>query len=52
MLFNYFVKIWFSQSDDKGILKINNNILFLLYDFYPLEKKTFRLYYTYASTDQ
>lgn len=45
-------KIWFFQPDGKGVLKMNNGTLFLPNDFYPLEKETFRLYYTSASTDQ
>ena len=45
-------KIRFFQSDAKGVLKMDNGTLFLPNDFYPLEKETFRLYYTSASTDQ
>ena len=45
-------QIRFFQPDGKGELKMDNGTLFLLNDFYPLEKETFRLYYTSASTDQ
>lgn len=45
-------KIRFFQQDGKGELKMDNGTLFLPNDFYPLEKETFRLYYTSASTDQ
>lgn len=45
-------KIRFFQPDGKGVLKMDNGTLFLANDFYPLEKETFRLYYTSASTDQ
>lgn len=45
-------KIRFFQPDGKGVLKMDNGTLFLPNDFYPLEKETFRLYYTSASTDQ
>ena len=31
---------------------MDNGTLFLPNDFYPLEKETFRLYYTSTSTDQ
>lgn len=31
---------------------MNNGTVFLPNDLYPLEKETFRLYYTSASTDQ
>ena len=31
---------------------MDNGTVFLLNDLYPLEKETFRLYYTSASTDQ
>jgi hypothetical protein len=33
-------------------LKMDNGTVFLPNDFYLLEKETFRLYYTSASTDQ
>lgn len=45
-------KTRFFQPDGKGVLKMDNGTLFLPNDFYPLEKETFRLYYTSASTDQ
>ena len=40
------------QPDGKGKLEMDNGTVFLPNDFYPLEKETFRLYYTSASTDQ
>lgn len=45
-------QIRFFQPDGKGELKMDNGTLFLPNDSYPLEKETFRLYYTSASTDQ
>ena len=45
-------QIRFFQPDGKGELKMDNGTIFLPNDFYPLEKETFRLYYTSASTDQ
>lgn len=45
-------QIRFFQPDGKGELKMDNGTLFLPNDFYTLEKETFRLYYTSASTDQ
>ena len=45
-------QIRFFQPDGKGSLKMDNGTLFLPNDFYTLEKETFRLYYTSASTDQ
>ena len=38
--------------DGKGKLEMDNGTVFLPNDLYPLEKETFRLYYTSASTDQ
>ena len=40
------------QPDGKGKLEMDNGTVFLPNDLYPLEKETFRLYYTSASTDQ
>ena len=40
------------QPDGKGKLEMDNGTVFLSNDLYPLEKETFRLYYTSASTDQ
>lgn len=40
------------QPDGKGTLKMDNGTAFLPNDFYPLEKETFRLYYTSTSIDQ
>ena len=45
-------QIRYFQPDGKGTLKMDNGTVFLPNDFYPLEKETFRLYYTSASTDQ
>lgn len=45
-------QIRFFQPDGKGELKMDNGTLSLPNDFYTLEKETFRLYYTSASTDQ
>ena len=45
-------KIRYFQPDGKGALKMDNGTVFLPNDFYLLEKETFRLYYTSASTDQ
>ena len=42
----------FFQPDGKGKLEMDNGTVFLPNDLYPLEKETFRLYYTSASTDQ
>ena len=40
------------QPDGKGRLEMDDGTVFLPNDLYPLEKETFRLYYTSASTDQ
>ena len=45
-------QIRYFQSDGKGKLEMDNGTMFLPSDLYPLEKETFRLYYTSASTDQ
>ena len=45
-------QIRYFQPDGKGRLEIDDGTVFLPNDLYPLEKETFRLYYTSASTDQ
>ena len=45
-------QIRYFQPDGKGMLEMENGTVFLPNDLYPLEKETFRLYYTSASTDQ
>ena len=45
-------KIRYFQPDGKGKLEMDNGTVLLPNDLYPLEKETFRLYYTSASTDQ
>ena len=45
-------QIRYFQPDGKGKLEMDNGTVFLPNDLYPLEKETFRLYYTSASTDQ
>lgn len=45
-------QIRYFQPDGKGKLEMDNGTVFLPNDRYPLEKETFRLYYTPASTDQ
>ena len=42
---------WF-LFDGEGTLKLDDGTALLPNDRYPLEKETFRLYYTSASTDQ
>ena len=42
---------WF-LFDGEGTLKLDDGTVFLPNDLYPLEKETFWLYYTSASTDQ
>ena len=42
---------WF-LSDGKGMLKTEDGTVLLPNDRYPLEKETFRLYYTSLSDDQ
>ena len=44
-------QIRYFQPDGKGKLEMDNDTVFLPNDLYPLEKETFRLYYTSASTD-
>ena len=45
-------QIRYFQPAGKKTLKMDNGTAFLPNDFYPLEKETFRLYYTSASTEQ
>ena len=45
-------QIRYFQPDGKGKLEMDNGTVFLPNDLYPLERDTFRLYYTSASTDQ
>ena len=45
-------QIRYFQPDGKGKLEMDNGTVFLPNDLYPLEKETFWLYYTSASTDQ
>ena len=40
------------KLDGKGKLEMDNGTVFLPNDLYPLEKETFRLYYTSASTSR
>lgn len=44
--------ISYFQPDGIGTLKMDDGTVFLPNDFYPLEKETFRLYYTSECTDQ
>ena len=44
--------IRYFQSDGKGELRMDDGTVFLPNDLYPLNKTTFRLYYTSHSTDQ
>ena len=44
--------IRYFQPDGRGELRTDDGTVFLPNDLYPLEKETFRLYYTSASTDQ
>lgn len=44
--------IRYFQSDGKGELKLDNGTVLLPNDLYPLEKETFRMYYTSHCTDQ
>ena len=45
-------QIRYFQPDGKGRLEMDDGTVSLPNDLYPLEKETFRLYYTSASTDQ
>lgn len=40
------------QFDGRGSLRMDDGTLFLPNDFYPLDRETFRLYYTSECTDQ
>ena len=44
--------IRYFQPDGRGELRMDDGTVFLPNDLYLLEKETFRLYYTSASTDQ
>ena len=44
--------IRYFQPDGKGELRMDNGMVFLPNDRYPLDRTTFRLYYTSRSTDQ
>ena len=44
--------IRYFQVDGKGELKLENGTVLLRNDLYPLEKETFRMYYTSLCTDQ
>lgn len=44
--------IRYFQTDGKGELKTDDGTVFLPNDLYPLDRTTFRLYYTSHSTDQ
>ena len=45
-------KIRYFQPDGKGELRLDDGTVFLPNDLYPLDRTTFRLYYTSHSTDQ
>lgn len=45
-------QIRFFQTDGKGELVLDNGTIFKPNDLYPLDRTTFRLYYTSYSTDQ
>lgn len=45
-------KIRYFQPDGKGELRLDDGTVFLPNDLYPLDRTTFRLYYTSKSTDQ
>ena len=44
--------IRYFQPDGRGELRMDDGTVFLPNDLYPLDKTTFRLYYTSHSTDQ
>lgn len=44
--------IRFFQVDGKGELRLDNGTVLIPNDLYPLEKETFRMYYTSHCTDQ
>ena len=46
----YFIRMF--QTDGKGELKMDDGTVFLPNDLYPLDRTTFRLYYTSHCTDQ
>lgn len=46
----YFIRYF--QSDGKGELKLDDGTVFEPNDLYPLDRETFRLYYTSHCTDQ
>lgn len=46
----YFIRYF--QPDGKGELRLDNGTAFKPNDLYPLEKESFRLYYTSHCTDQ
>ena len=45
-------KIRYFQPDGNGELRLDDGTVFLPNDLYPLDRTTFRLYYTSQSTDQ
>lgn len=45
-------EIRYFQPDGKGELRLDDGTVFLPNDLYPLDRTTFRLYYTSQSTDQ
>lgn len=45
-------EIVYFQPDGKGILKMDDNTVFLPNDFYKLDREIFRLYYTSQCDDQ
>ena len=46
---NYLIRYFLAYSKEKQ--EMDNGTMFLPNDLYPLEKETFRIYYTSASTD-
>mgnify|MGYP000884158876 FL=1 len=46
----FFIRMF--QTDGKGELRMDDGTVFLPNDLYPLDRTTFRLYYTSHSTDQ
>jgi len=46
----FFIRYY--QTDGKGELKMDDGTVFLPNDLYPLDRTTFRLYYTSHCTDQ
>lgn len=45
-------EIVYFQPEGKGILKMDDNTVFLPNDFYKLDREIFRLYYTSQCSDQ